>query len=182
MTESEFVQRVRELARSRGATLDPGDIRDSLPDVLKSVARMSLTADWRQLLENDYALTIVGRTASFAAQTDLLPDGIKVCDHITHSSVVSPGTAIPLPFRILDKVSDLDFATAVTQTLFAFAAIGVSAVEFRYSSTLTGTLNVRSVRIPRVNASTFVIENLPTQLDGILIETGVLTSVQKAAA
>ena len=182
MDEPTYVARVREAARLRGVTLDPGDIRDSLTDALRALARASLNAGWRDLLENDYALTISGRTATFSAQPDLLPEGIKACDHITHTSVVVPSTSNPLPFRIVDTVNELDFAAAVPQTLFAFAAVGASAVEIRYSSGLAGTLTVRSVRIPTVHAGTFVIDNLPTQLDDVLIQIGVSMGAQQAAA
>jgi hypothetical protein len=176
LTEAEFVERVRRLGMERGITLDSGDIRDSLLDSLKKLARLAILSPWRSLLENNYDLTISGRSASFAANTDLLPESIKECNHITHASVVVPGTSIPLPFRILDDVSDLDFTASVTQSLFAFAAVGASAVEFRYSSALTGTLTVRAVKIP-----TLVSLASQPQLEDVLIDIGVGQAMKQAA-
>lgn len=175
LTETQWIDKVKRLARERGFELAGDDIREALPTALKQLAVLSLSADWRPLLENDYALTIAVRSASFAAQTDLLPESIKVCDHIVHTGVIVPGGAVPLPFRILERVTDLDFAGAVPQTLFAFAAVGLSAVEFRYSSALAGTLTVRAVKIP-------TIATVPLQLEDLLIEIGIQMSPQRAAA
>lgn len=182
MTEAEAVAKAYRIARKRGLDLDSADLREHVPGAARKLARLSLDADWREHLENDYALTISGRSASFTAQTDLLSDSIKVCNRITHPDVLKPDTTELLPFRILDHVDDLDFASSISQSLFAFAAVGASAVEFRYAASLATTLTVRAVRIPKVNASTFVIDNLPTQLDDLFLDLLIEATPQRAAA
>lgn len=135
-------------------------IEASLPDALKKLAQVAVGSEWRSLLENDYSLTISGSSASFSAQTDLLPESIKVCNHITHSSVANR-------FRILDQVTDLDYAASISDSILAFAAIGANAVHFRYpAGSLTGTLTVRAVKIPTLGT-------LPNQLDDRLVDVGV---------
>lgn len=181
MTEAEAVDKARRLAREKGITLDPADIRDSLPEAPRRLARLSLTADWRDRLEHDYELEISDRSASFASETDLLSDSIAYCDHITHPSITDPDTGDLLPFRIQKKVSDLNYARAIPQSLFAFAAVSASAVEFRAPVELTGDLTVRAVRIPKVNPSTFVIDNLPSQLEDIFIDIIVDLAAKQAA-
>lgn len=184
MTESTAIEITRRVGRERGQTLDPADIRDTIPQACKAFARSALqpqNAAWRSQLENDYTLAISGTSASFAAEIDLLSDSIIICDHITHPSVLKPGTALLMPFRIFDRVSDLDYAAPISQTLLAFAAVSKVAIEFRYGSALTGNLTARAVRSPKVNGSTFAIDNLPTTLEDLFIET-VLALTMKAAA
>lgn len=182
MTEASAVEIARRVAYERRMTLDPADIRDSLPQACKMLARLGISAPWGKHLEHDYSLAISGTVASFASETDLLADSIKSCNHITHPSVVKPSTAVPLPFRIQDDVADLDFAGAGTQSLFAFAAVSNVAVEFRYSSALTGNLTVRAIRTPKVNGSTFVIDNLPVVLEDVFIETVIQMASKGMAA
>lgn len=151
-----------------------------LPEALRKLAQMSIGTGWQSLLENDYALTISGSSASFGTNTDLLPESIKSCDRITHPSVLQ-SAGVLLPFRILDSVDDLAFAGAVPYSPFAYAAVGASAVEFRcVGANLTGALTVRAVKIPTL--ATLATSTAQQTLEDRLIDAGAILALMKGQA
>lgn len=177
MNASEYSLRVYERISGGMPEGESPALRSSLeldlPNALRKMAQMSINADWRALLENDYALTISGLAAPFGSNTDMLVESIKVCNKITHASVT-------MPFRILDSVDDLPFAGGVTYSTYGFAAVGASKIEFRYpAGTLSGTLTVRCVKVPTL--ASIVASPSQLVLEDHLIDAGALLAMMKTA-
>lgn len=156
-------------------------IQLGLPDALRDLANDAVAQPnvaWREHLENDYALTISSGVASFSAETDLLASSIRICDSVTHPSVVD-GAAKVLPFIAKDTRLAMRLAASKPDSLFGYYFIGTSAVEVMHPTiALTTTLTVRAVKIP-------ILSTLKTQLDNLLIAAGArraLLTMQKAAS
>lgn len=181
MNAAEYSLRVFERISGGHAENDAPALRSAieldLPEALRKLAQMSIGTSWQSLLENDYALTIAGSSASFGTNTDLLPESIKACGKITHTSVLQ-SAGVLLPFRILDSVDDLSFEGAVSYSPFAFAAVGLSAVEFRYAGgTLTSVLTVRAIKVPTLVS--IAASTAQQTLEDRLIDAGAILALMK---
>lgn len=177
MLQAEYSLRVYERISGGKPESESSALRSSLeldlPNALRKMAQLAIPTAYRNLLENDYALAISGASASFGANTDLLPESIKACNRITHTSVT-------LPFRILDSVDDLPFAGAVSYSILGFAAVGALGVEFRYAAAvLTGTLNVRAIKVPTLTS--LAASTAAQTLEDRLIDAGAMLAMMKGA-